>query len=150
MVAPGRRYGRLRGSGLSDATALARCGPCGARASNQMLRRAISTAKRTVTRGGNKRPLTRETRLENPARLQAGLANSGPRVTTADVYPASLCGVSDRRRRREPRWIFARFHLNVAEALAEAMPVQTPGSGSDGVTVSPSSANRLQLPGETY
>ena len=28
-------------------------------------------------------------------------------VTTADVYPASLCGVSDRRRRREPRWIFA-------------------------------------------
>jgi hypothetical protein len=95
----GRRYGRLRGSGLSDATALARCGPCGARASNQMLRRAISTAKRTVTRGGNKRPLTRETRLENPARLQAGLANSGPRVTTADVYPASLCGVSDRRRR---------------------------------------------------
>jgi hypothetical protein len=61
----GRRYGRLRGSGLSDATALARCGPCGARASNQMLRRAISTAKRTVTRGGNKRPLTRETRLEN-------------------------------------------------------------------------------------
>jgi hypothetical protein len=29
-----------------------------------------------------------------------------------------------------------------AKALAEAMPVQTPGSGSDGVTVSPSSANR--------
>ena len=54
---------------------------------------------------------------------------------------ASLCGVSDRRRRREPRWIFARFHLNVAKALAGAMPVQTSGSGSDGVTVSPSSAN---------
>jgi hypothetical protein len=34
------------------------------------------------------------------------------------------------------------FHLNVAKALAETMPVQTPGSGSDGVTVSPSSANR--------
>jgi hypothetical protein len=78
----------------------------------------------------------------DPARLQAGLANSGPRVTTADVYPASLCGLNDRRRRREPRWIFARFHLNGAKALAEAMPVQTPGSGSDGVTVSPSSANR--------
>ena len=86
----------------------------------------------------------------DPARLQTGLANSGPRVTTADVYPASLCGLNDRRRRREPRWIFARFHLNGAKALAEAMPVQTPGSGSDGVTVSPSSANRLQLPGETY
>jgi hypothetical protein len=66
-----------------------------------MLRRTISTAKRTVTRGGNKRALTRETRLEN-----------------------------------------------VAKALAEAMPVQTPGSGSDGATVSPSSANRLQLPGD--
>jgi hypothetical protein len=46
-----------------------------------------------------------------------------------------LCGVSDRRHRREPRWIFARFHLNGAKALAEAMSVQTPGSGSDGVTV---------------
>ena len=34
--------------------------------------------------------------------------------------------------RREPRWIFARFHLNGAKALAEAMPVQTPGSGSYG------------------
>ena len=79
----------------------------------------------------------------DPARLQPILASSGPRVTTADVYPASLCGVIDHR--REPRWIFARFHLNGAKALAEAMPVQTPGSGSDGVTVSPSSANRLQL-----
>jgi len=52
----------------------------------------------------------------------------------------ALCGLSDHR--REPRWIFARFPLNGAKALAEAMPVQTPGSGSDGVTVSPSSANR--------
>ena len=79
----------------------------------------------------------------DPARLQPILASSGPRVTTADVYPASLCGVIEHR--REPRWIFARFRLNGAKALAEAMPVQTPGSGSDGVTVSPSSANRLQL-----
>jgi hypothetical protein len=45
------------------------------------------------------------------------------KVTTADVYPASLRGLIDRR--REPRWIFARFHLNDAKALAEAMPVQT-------------------------
>ena len=52
------------------------------------------------------------------------------KVTTADVYPASLRGLIDHR--REPRWIFARFHLNGARALAEAMPVQTPGSGSDG------------------
>jgi hypothetical protein len=39
---------------------------------------------------------------------------------------------------REPRWIFARFRLNAPKALALAMPVHTPGSGSDGVTVSPS------------
>jgi hypothetical protein len=82
----------------------------------------------------------------DPARLQPVLTNFGSKVTTADVYPASLCGLIDHS--REPRWIFARFHLNGAKALAEAMPVQTPGSGSDGVTVSPSAANRLQLPGE--
>ena len=52
------------------------------------------------------------------------------KVTTADVYPASLRGLINHR--REPRWIFARFHLNGAKALAGAMPVQTPGSGSDG------------------
>jgi hypothetical protein len=45
------------------------------------------------------------------------------KVTTADVYPASLCGLINRC--REPRWIFARFHLNGAKALAEAMPVHT-------------------------
>ena len=78
-----------------------------------------------------------------PRPIATCFADTGPRVTTADVYPASLCGLIDRR--REPRWIFARFHLNGAKALAETMPVQTPGSGSDGVTVSPSSANRLQL-----
>jgi hypothetical protein len=33
--------------------------------------------------------------------------------------------------------------------LAEAMPVHTPGSGSDGMTVSPSPAILLQLLGET-
>jgi hypothetical protein len=27
--------------------------------------------------------------------------------------------------RGEPRWIFARFHLNVTKPLAEATPVQT-------------------------
>jgi hypothetical protein len=32
----------------------ARCGPCSACASDQMLRRTIPTAERTVTRGGDK------------------------------------------------------------------------------------------------
>jgi hypothetical protein len=50
---------------------------------------------------------------------------------------------------REPRWIFARFHLIGPETLAEAKPVHTPGSGSDGMTVSSSPAILLQLPGET-
>src|SRR5262249_59017572 len=54
-----------------------------------------------------------------------------------------------RIRRREPRWIFACFHLNGAQTLACAMPVHTPGSGSDGVTVSPSPVIWLQLPGKT-
>jgi len=35
------------------------------------------------------------------------------KVTTADVYPASLRGLINHR--REPRWIFARFHLNGAQ-----------------------------------
>src|SRR5215471_13183399 len=85
-------------------------------------------------------PLAIEWRLRDP--LRSCLDVYGPRpnaidfwelwfkVTTADVYPASLRGLIDRR--REPRWIFARFHLNGAKALAEAMPVQTSGSGSDG------------------
>ena len=38
-----------------------------------------------------------------PRPIATGLANAGPRVTTADVYPASLCGSIDHR--REPRWI---------------------------------------------
>src|SRR3984957_20156923 len=76
----------------------------------------------------------------DPARLQPTFGRLSFKVTTADVYPASLRGLIDHR--REPRWIFVRFHLNAAKALAEAMPVQTPVSGSDGVTVSPSSTNR--------
>jgi hypothetical protein len=47
--------------------------------------------------------------------------------------------------RREPRWVFARFHLSGSKTSAEALPVHTPGSGSDGVTVSPSPAVLLQL-----
>jgi hypothetical protein len=43
----------------------ARCGHCSTCASDQMLRRIIPTAERTVTRGGDKKPLTNETRLEN-------------------------------------------------------------------------------------
>src|ERR1700744_1795799 len=38
------------------------------------------------------------------------------------------------------RWVFARFHLNGPKTSAEAVPVHTSGSGSDGVTVSPSLA----------
>jgi hypothetical protein len=34
----------------------------------------------------------------DPARLQRVFANAGRKVTTADVYPASLCGLSDYRR----------------------------------------------------
>ena len=36
-----------------------------------------------------------------------------------------------RIRCREPQWIFACFHLNGAQTLAYAMPVHTPGSGSN-------------------
>src|ERR1700730_12063060 len=43
----------------------ARCGHCSTCASDQMVRRIIPTAERTVTRGGDKKPLTKETRLEN-------------------------------------------------------------------------------------
>jgi hypothetical protein len=43
----------------------ARCGHCSTCASDQMLRRIIPTAERTVTRGGDKKQLTKETRLEN-------------------------------------------------------------------------------------
>jgi hypothetical protein len=53
------------------------------------------------------------------------------------------------RLRREPRWVFARFHLKALATLADAMPVHRPGSGSDGVTVSPSPAVLLQLVGWT-
>ncbi len=74
-------------------------------------------------------------------------AGSGSSVTTADVYPASLRGLN--LSCREPRWVFARFHLNAPKTSAKAVPVHTPGSGSDGVTVSPSLAILLQLSGET-
>src|SRR5207237_6364132 len=43
----------------------ARCGHCSTCASDQMLRRIIPTAERTVTRDGDKKTLTTETRLEN-------------------------------------------------------------------------------------
>src|SRR5262249_37338390 len=51
-----------------------------------------------------------------------------------------LPDAAGQRLRREPRWVFARFHLTAPGTLAEAMPVHTSGSGSDGVTVSPSPA----------
>jgi hypothetical protein len=43
----------------------ARFGHCSTCASDQMVRRIVPTAERTVTRGGDKKPLTKETRLEN-------------------------------------------------------------------------------------
>src|SRR6202022_4789383 len=43
----------------------ARGGHCSTGISDQMLRRITPTAERTVTRSGDKKPLTKETRLEN-------------------------------------------------------------------------------------
>ena len=42
------------------------------------------------------------------------------------------------RLRREPRWVFDRFHLKAPVTLADALPVHTSCSGSDGAPVSPS------------
>jgi hypothetical protein len=56
-----------------------------------------------------------------------------------------LFEAAGQRLRREPRWVFARFHLNGPKTSAEAVPVHTSGLGSDGVTVSPSPAFLLQL-----
>lgn len=57
-----------------------------------------------------------------------GLVGSGLAITIADVYPASLSGPIHRR--REPRWISARFSLNGSKAQAVALPVHTSGSRS--------------------
>jgi hypothetical protein len=51
----------------------ARCGHCSTCASDQMLRRIIPTAERTVTRGSDKKALTKERRLENGPVLQESL-----------------------------------------------------------------------------
>ena len=56
-------------------------------------------------------------RKGDPARLQAGLANSGPRVTTADVYPASLCGL---------RCIVAASHDGFSRASTSTTPRHWP------------------------
>lgn len=47
----------------------------------------------------------------------------------------------------EPRWVFARFHLNGPATLADTMPVHTPGSGSDGGDRFTISCHLLQLLG---
>jgi hypothetical protein len=65
----------------------------------------------------NRRRLCHVWTYMDSARLQSILAKLQFKVTTADVYPASLRGMIDHR--REPRWIFARFHHNDAKALAE-------------------------------
>jgi hypothetical protein len=44
---------------------------------------------------------------------------------------------------------FRALPLNEAKALAETMPVQTPGSGSDGVTVFTIFCQSLQLLGSS-
>ncbi len=59
-----------------------------------------------------------------------GLVGSGSELAIADVYPASVNGPI--LRRREPRWISARFLLNAPVTSASAVPVHTSGSGSDG------------------
>src|ERR1700720_2894330 len=73
----------------------ARCGHCSTCASDQMLRRIIPTAERTVTWGGDKKPLTNETRLENAPVWQGFLGdeNVPEDETHGTVYvrmPASL------------------------------------------------------------
>jgi hypothetical protein len=65
----------------------------------------------------------------DPAFLQR-LSQSWIGFTVADVYPASECG--SRYRRREPRWIFARFFLIGSKTSAFALPVHTSGLRSYG------------------
>ncbi|ABL71194.1 hypothetical protein Pden_3113 [Paracoccus denitrificans PD1222] len=50
-----------------------------------------------------------------------GLVGSGSELAIADVYPASVNGPI--LRRREPRWISARFLLNAPVTSASAVPV---------------------------
>ncbi len=59
------------------------------------------------------------------ALVKAGLA-----FTATDVYPASKCG--PQYRRREPRWISARFSLIGSKASAFALPVHISGLRSYG------------------
>jgi hypothetical protein len=67
-------------------------------------------------------------------RVRAALERDGINITP-NARGRSTCG-------RATSTSFARFHLNGPKTLALAMPVHTPGSGSDGATVSPSTANR--------
>ena len=65
----------------------------------------------------------------DPALLQR-LSLSWIGFTFADVYPASECGT--KYRRREPRWISARFFLIGSKASAFALPIHTSGLRSYG------------------
>jgi len=85
--------------------ARARCGHCSACASNQMLRRTLPTAERTVTpvrqTEKSKWLLTRETRLENGplgSRASTRKLTSG---STAVMCPAYVTRCHD----RWPRWV---------------------------------------------
>jgi hypothetical protein len=48
-----------------------------------------------------------------------------PRPKFLDALGLELKSIEIDHHRSEPRWIFARFLLNVAKALAESTPVQT-------------------------
>ena len=82
----------------------ARCGHCSARTSNQMLRRMLPTAERTVTpvrqQKKSKTLLTKEARLENgPSNARAPTRNSDGRVDCEHVS-----GLLTRHHVRWPRW----------------------------------------------
>jgi len=68
----------------------ARCRHCSTCISDQMLRRITPTAERTVTRGGDKKPLTKETRLENGPSMASTFLALRTIWLAAVICPASV------------------------------------------------------------